>query len=47
MPEKVKKNEKAETAPFKEHEKNPEKINNETDINNLSEKEFKELVIKH
>ena len=31
---------------LKEQEKTPEKINNETEISNLSDKEFKILVIK-
>ena len=30
---------------MKEQEKNPEKINNESEINNLPDKEFKILVI--
>ena len=31
---------------MREQDKNPKKINNETEINNLPDKEFKKLVIK-
>ena len=34
------------SSQLKEQEKNPEKINNETEINNLPNKQFKTLVIK-